>query len=94
MLFETLQTLCMSFRFIDESSVIKLITHALGGAADGGVAVSGSLLVSLDLLADLSLNLVRAAGHQVFSFQPQAGQTLLKTGDLLHHRLKPRGQVS
>lgn len=60
------------------------MTHTLGSATNGRVAVSGSLLVSLDLLADLHLNLVCTAGNKIFSFLLQTGETLLKTGDLLH----------
>lgn len=60
------------------------MTHALGSAANGRVAISGSLLMSFDLLTDLSLNLVCTAGYEIFSFLLQAGDTLLKTAYLLH----------
>ena len=69
-------------------------TYALGGAADGRVTVSSALQVGLDLLTDLSLHLVRAAGHQVFTFPFQTCQALLKTGDLLHYGLQiPRDKT-
>lgn len=64
------------------------ITHTLGSTADGGVAITGSLYVSLDLLTDLGLNLVCTTGNKTFSLLLQAGETLLKTGYFLHYSLK------
>lgn len=64
------------------------MTHTLGSAADGRVTVSGSLLMCLDLLTDLSLDLVCTAGYEIFSFLVQAGETFLKYGYLLHYCLE------
>ena len=62
--------------------------HPLGRVADGGVAVPGPLLLSLDLLADLGLDVLRAAGHQPLALLLQAAQALLEACDVLHDRLE------
>lgn len=69
------------------------LTHTLCCAANCRVAVSGSLLVSLDLLADLGLDLVRAAGNKIFSSLVQTAEPFLKTGYFLHQRLRRNSQM-
>ena len=67
-------------------------SHPLGRVADGRVAVSGSLLLCLDLLADLGLDVLRAAGNQALALLLQAAQALLKACDVLHDRLGTPGE--
>lgn len=69
------------------------LTHTLGCAANCGVAVSSSLLVSLDLLADFSLDLVRAAGNKILSSLSQATEAFFKTCYFLHQCLRKISQI-
>lgn len=49
--------------------------------------------MSLDLLADLGLDLVRAAGNKIFSSLVQTAEAFLKTGYFLHQRLGRNSQM-
>lgn len=64
-----------------------LCTHSLRRAADGRVAVSDALLVSLDLLSHPALHTLTAALYQVVSLLFQACQTILKACNFLHDGL-------
>ena len=66
------------------SSLYILLTHSVCGAADGRVAVSGALLVGLDLLSQPALHALTAALDQAGSLFLQACQPLLKACDFLH----------
>lgn len=66
---------------------LLLLTHSLCCATDGRVAVSGALLVSLDMLPQSALHAVTAALYQVVSSLPQACQTILKARNFLHDSL-------
>lgn len=67
-------------------------THSLCRAADGRVAVSGALLLSLDLLSQPALHTLTAALHQVFSPLLQPSQAVLKACYLLHDGLDQGGE--
>lgn len=77
----------------EKESEWPFLTHTLCCAANCRVAVSGSLLMSLDLLADLGLDLVRAAGNKIFSSLVQTAEAFLKTGYFLHQRLGRNSQM-
>lgn len=72
---------------IPPSSFLLLLTHSLCSATDGRVAVSGALLVSLNLLSQPALHTVTAALDQVVSSLLQACQALLKPSNFLHNGL-------
>lgn len=69
------------------SFALLLLTHSLCCATDGRVAVSGALLVSLDLLSEPALHTVTAALYQVVSTLLQACQAILKACYFLHDGL-------
>lgn len=77
----------------EKESEWLFLTHTLCCAANCRVAVSGSLLMSLDLLADLGLDLVRAAGNKIFSSLVQTAEAFLKTGYFLHQSLGRNSQM-
>lgn len=66
---------------------LLLLTHSLCCATDGRVAVSGALLMSLDLLSQPALHAVTAALYQVVSSLLQACQAILEARYFLHDGL-------
>lgn len=76
------------------SFLLLFLTHSLRCATDGRVAVSGALLVSLDLLPQSALHAVTTALYQVVSSLLQACQAIFKARYFLHDSLWKTKQPS
>lgn len=81
------QNICFSQFPIPPPFLLLFLTHSLRCATDGRVAVSGALLVSLDLLPQSALHTVTAALYQVVSSLLQTCQAILKASYFLHDGL-------